>query len=160
MKFTRSILVISLLWCSLYANPFFYTTIDYEMKRFDRYFDSMFQPYNKFGMHSSFKIDMYENNSSYIVEFEVQGIEKKDLNLSVEEGNVLKLEVSKKDTKDSKDKKYIKEERYLSNSTRMVKIPQNGDIGGLSAEHKNGILIVNVPKKEVKKEQSKVIKIK
>ncbi len=157
MKLFKTTLLSLVLGGSLYASPFFFTSFDDDFSKIDRYFDSMFDRY-----HSKYftpKMEMYYNKGNYIVEFEVQGIEKSDLKLSLEDNNILKLTGEKKSQKD-KETKSKKDEKYYGSFTRMIQLPEDANGEKLTAEHKNGILTVTIPKKEIKEKPSKIIEIK
>lgn len=157
MKLFKTTFLSLLVGSSLYASPFFYTSMDDEFSKMDRYFDSMFNTH--FSKHFSPKMDIYDNKENYVVEFEVQGIEKSDLKLSLEDNNILKLTGEKKSSK-GKEKASQKDEKYYGTFTRMVQLPENANGEKLTAEHKNGILTVTIPKKEPKEKPSKIINIK
>lgn len=156
MKLFKTTLVSVLLGGTLFASPFFYTNIDDEFSKFDRYFDSMFNAH--FSKHFAPKMEFYNNKENYTVEFEVQGIEKSDLKLSLEEDNILKLEGEKKNPK--KDAKGKTNEKYFGSFTRMIQLPDDADSSKITPEHKNGILIVTIGKKERKDKKTTVIEIK
>jgi len=157
MKLFKTTLATLFLGSSLYASPFFYTSMADEFSKMDRYFDSMFNaPFSK---HFSPKIEMYDDKENYTIEFEVQGIEKSDLKLSLEDGNILTLKGEKKTSK-GKEKGTQKDEKYYGTFTRMVQLPDNANGEELTALHKNGILTVTIPKKEPKEKPSKIINIK
>lgn len=157
MKLLKTSFLSLLLGSSLYASPFFYTSMADEFSKMDRYFDSMFNSH--FSKHFSPKIEMYDDKESYTIEFEVQGIEKSDLKLSLEDNNILKLTGEKKSSK-GKEKASQKDEKYYGTFTRMVQLPENANGEKLTAEHKNGILTVTIPKKEPKEKPSKIINIR
>jgi len=157
MQLLKPTLLALLLGSSLYANPFFYTSIDSDFSKMDSYFDSMFNAH--FSKHFTPKMEMYENKENYVIEFEVQGIEKNDLKLTLEEENILKLEGEKKSS-NGREKKGTKDEKYYGTFTKMIQLPENANGEKLTAFHKNGILSVTIPKKEVKAKSSKIIDIK
>lgn len=154
MKLLTKTILASLLSSSLSASPFFYSAFDDEFFRVNHHFNTLFDSH--FKNNFSPKMEMYDDNQSYIIEFEVQGIDKSDLKLSLEEENLLKLEGDKKETKN----KVKKNEKYYGNFIRMVKLPEDANTAKISATHKNGILAVTIPKKEVKKKETKTIPIK
>ena len=50
-------------------------------------------------------------------------------------------------------------ERCRGNFQRRFRLPENAKVDDVKASVENGVLVVSVPKKEVKKPESKVIKI-
>jgi HSP20 family protein len=157
MKLFKTTLTSLVLGGSLYASPFFFSSFDDDFSKIDRYFDSMFKGY--YSKHFSPKMEMYDNKDNYVVEFEVQGIEKNDLKLSLEDDNILKLIGEKKSPK-AKETQSKKDEKYYGTFTRMIQLPDDANGEKLTALHKNGILSITIPKKEVKEKPSKIIEIK
>lgn len=156
MKLLKTTLASLFLAGSLYASPFFYSSITDDFFKMDRYFDSMFDAH--FTKYFSPKIEMYDDKDNYTIEFEVQGIEKSDLKLSLEDNNILTLKGEKKSPK-GKEKANNTDKKYHGTFSRMIKLPDNANGEKLKAEHKNGILIVTIPKKQSKEKQSKTINI-
>ncbi len=108
------------------------------------------------------KTDIIEKPDKYIIEVDLPGCEKENINLSLNDGY---LEISSKIERtndNSEDEKYIRKERYYGECTRSFYVGDSLDKEDISAEFKNGILTVEVPKKEEKKEtpESRRIEIK
>ena len=105
------------------------------------------------------KCDIYEKEGNYIIEMDIPGYEKEDINMELENG-YLKIQASKKeDSVEDKEKKYVRRERHVvSKCERSFYV---GDIteDRVKAKFKNGILEVTVPIEEEKKEVKKTIMI-
>lgn len=154
MKLITKTILAGLLSSSLSASPFFYSSFDDKFFRINSHFDTLFDSH--FRNNFAPKMEIYDDNKSYTIEFEVQGIDKNDLKLSLEGTNLLKLEGEKKNTKN----KIKKNEKYYGNFVRIVNLPEDANTAKISTEHKNGILAVNIPKKEMKKKETQTIPIK
>jgi len=157
MKLLKTTLLSLLLSGSLFASPLFYTSFDDDFHRIDKYFDSMLNTH--FSNHFNPKMEMYDDKENYTVEFEVQGIEKNDLKLSLEDNNILKLTGEKRSPKE-KESTTKNEKKYYGSFTKMIQLPENANGEKLTALHKNGILTVTIPKKEIKNKPTKIIEIK
>ncbi|MBT9140979.1 MAG: 18 kDa heat shock protein [Dehalococcoidia bacterium] len=94
----------------------------------------------------TFKIDVQENEKEYIVEAELPGIKKKDIDVSLNDGR-LNIMVTKKEETDKKDKNYIHRERRLISMSRNVFL-RDSDAKGIQAKLEEGLLIITVPKTE------------
>ena len=109
----------------------------------------------------TFKIDLQDNEKEYIVEAELPGVAKGDINLSLEEGrlqiSVKKEEVKKEEVKEEKEKNYIHRERKFSSMTRNVYLAEAAS-DDIKAKLTDGVLTITVPK-AIKQEQSKLIEI-
>ena len=123
---------------------------------FDNFFDD-FEPPKKFD--KIMKCDIFEEDGKYILEIDVPGFKKEDINMELENG-YLKISAEKKlDSNDKDEKKYVRRERH--SFTKCERSFYVGDISedDVKAKFKNGILEISVPKEEQKKEDKKIIMI-
>ncbi len=105
----------------------------------------------------TFKIDVKEDEKEYLVEAELPGIDKKDVNLSIDDGRLC-ISVNKEEVKEEKEgKNYIHRERRYSSMQRNVFLAEADD-EGIKAQLNNGVLHITVPKK-VEQDKSKAIEI-
>ncbi|BBE30198.1 heat-shock protein Hsp20 [Tepiditoga spiralis] len=104
------------------------------------------------------KIDIYEDEKSLNIEAELPGVTKKDIKINLED-NVLSIRCDKKEEKEEKGKNYFRRERVFGTFERSFKLPENVDVEKIDANFENGILKLNIPKKE-KQNNSKEIVIK
>jgi len=104
---------------------------------------------NQCGTH---QMDSYfsDDESNYYVELALPGLEKKDINLNINNKDLCINYEPKNDTDNSFWKKSF---------NRKIKLPNNIKPNGISAELKNGILSVIIKKENVKK-CNKTIEIK
>ncbi len=100
-------------------------------------------------------VDVIEDENAYYVEAELAGYSEDDVNVNVEK-HVLHISSEKSVKKD--DKKFIIKERSYIKFDRSFSLPESVDESLISAEFKNGILTVTLPKKPV--EQPKKIEVK
>ncbi len=124
----------------------FYNMLD------DFFSDSL--PLRRTLINDTFKVDVQENEKSYVVEAELPGVQKNEIGLSVEEG---RLQISVKREEETEDKKsnYLHRERRFTSMSRNIYLG-DADGSGIKAQLDNGVLCIVVPKKE--KEES-VLKI-
>ena len=124
----------------------------------DSYLPGFFEPGTKSGGSSSPAVNVEENDKEYRIEVAAPGLEKEDLNVSVNEG-VLHIKAEKKvDNQESKDN-YIRREFGFNSFSRAFTLPDEVEADKISAKHKNGVLTVNIPKAEVKVAPVKEVKI-
>ncbi len=108
-------------------------------------------------MKDTFKIDVKEDDKEYMVEAELPGVTKDDLNLSIEDGR-LSISVNKEEVKEDKGQKnYIHRERRYTSMQRNVFLADAAD-EGIKAKLNDGVLEIIVPKK-VEEDKSKAIEI-
>jgi len=103
------------------------------------------------------RLDIAENEKEFIVKAEVPGIDSKDLDISVS-GDVLKISGEKKAEHEEKKNNYHRIERSYGSFMRTVQMPAAVDSSAISAEMKNGVLEIMIPKKAV--EERKKIEVK
>jgi len=103
-------------------------------------------------------VDIYEKDNKVNIDFELPGMDKKDINIEMEGNN---LTVSGKIEKDNKVKEdnYYRCERSYGEFSRSFTLPEGLKEKDLNAEYKDGILKITFPKtKEI--ESKKKIEIK
>lgn len=134
-------------------DEFFNTT-----HRFPTFLDTKL--FNGFNNYSSVpKVDVIEHNDKIEINAEIPGLEKTDIQLKVEKGNLI-IEGKHGEEKEEKDTKYLYRERKACAFKRAFHLGDNLDGDKIEAEYKNGILNINIPKIEPKKEEAKVISVK
>ena len=110
---------------------------------------------------SIMKTDIKEKEDKYVIEMDLPGYEKEDINITLQDGY---LEVSaevKKENNEENEERFVHKERYYGHCSRNFYVGEQITEEDISAEFKNGILKINIPKKEEKKElpESKRIEI-
>ena len=93
------------------------------------------------------KIDVKEDDKSYTVKADIPGVKKEDIQVDIEDDRVsLKAEV-KRETAEKKDEKVVYSERAYGMVSRSFTLPTDVDAKGASAEYKDGVLNLTLPKK-------------
>lgn len=105
------------------------------------------------------QIDIHENDKAYVIEAELAGMSEKDVDLVVKD-DVLTLKGEKKEEKKEEKKDYLLSERSYGSFQRSFRLPEGVDRDGISAEFKNGVLCVTLPKTAKAQQESKKIQIK
>ena len=101
-------------------------------------------------------VDIYETDNQIMVQAELPGIEKKDIALQLE-NNVLTLKGERRFEKETKQENYHRIERSYGGFSRAFTIPTIVDEEKIRADYKDGILKIELPKKEqVKSKQIKI----
>ena len=123
-----------------------------ELDFFDDAFGGFFKPLFYEEKHHSMKNDIKETDNSYVLDIEVPGFDKKDVNVSLENG-YLTVSAQKKtceggenDEKNKKKENYIRRERSCSVSRSYYV----GDIDkeAVKAKYENGVLTIDIPKEK------------
>lgn len=93
-------------------------------------------------------VDLIETNDGYVLYADLPGVERKDLELSVE-NNLLSLTGEKKEAKEEKEgKSFFRKETWSGKFRRTVALPPAADPEKVKAELKDGVLQVSVGKRE------------
>ena len=109
------------------------------------FLDDFFDDFGKVKVQDM-KCDIYEENNSYVVEMDVPGFNKDEIDIDVEKG-YLTISASHNEEKDEENKNYIRKERVYGSTKRQFYV---GDVDedSIKASFDRGVLKVVVPKKE------------
>jgi len=102
-------------------------------------------------------VDISEDDKEWLIKAEIPEVKKEDVKVTVENG-VLTVTGERKFEKEEKDKKYHRIERSYGNFFRSFTLPEGADGAKVSAEFKDGVLKVHLPKNE--KAKSKAVEVK
>jgi len=91
-------------------------------------------------------VDVKEEEKRYLMEVELPGLTDKDIELKVED-NILTLSSKKEESKEEKKNGYLLRERRSAEFCRTFVLPQDAERAEVKAEFKNGLLMVDIPKK-------------
>ena len=124
----------------------------------DDFFDDNF---NFPVLERSMKTDIKDLENSYELSVELPGYTKEEMNVELKNGSLI-VSAEKTKNNDEKDEegKYIRRERYFGKCQRSFYVGRDIKQEDIQAEFKDGILHINVPKKEEAKEEQKLIEIK
>ena len=103
-------------------------------------------------------VDITEDEREYLVKTDLPEVKKEDVKVTVENG-VLTITGERKFEKEEKDKKYHRIERSYGNFLRSFALPDGADGTKVSAEFKDGVLKVHLPKSEKAKPKSVEVKL-
>lgn len=103
-------------------------------------------------------VNIVENADAYQLEVAVPGLEKADFNIKLE-ANVLTISADKKATATAETEKVIRREFSNKAFKRSFTLDEKIEASTIDAKYENGILTLNLPKKEVAKATTKEITI-
>lgn len=103
-------------------------------------------------------VDVLETDTEFQIRAELPGIEKEQVSLAVEEG-VLTISGRREQEKEENGKRYHKIERAYGSFARSFTVPDIVDQHKVSAEFKNGVLTVRLPKSEKARPKSIEVKV-
>jgi len=105
------------------------------------------------------KVNVYEYDAKVGVVAEIPGLDKKDLNIEVEDG-VLTVSGEKSHGFDEGEAKVIRRELKHSSFKRQFTLGEQLDGDNISANFKDGILSIEIPKIEPELPKKNIVKIK
>jgi HSP20 family protein len=92
-------------------------------------------------------VDIYENKDQIVIEAELPGMNREDFDLSFE-NNVITLRGERRFEKKDESDNYHRVERSYGSFTRSFTLPPTVSGEGITAEYRNGVLRVTLPKRE------------
>jgi HSP20 family protein len=98
------------------------------------------------------RLDVHESKDAYVVQADLPGVDKKDIQVSVEDG-VLTLRGERKIEREDKaeDGAWHRVERRNGSFQRSLHLGEGVDVDQVKADYKDGVLTVQIPKKEAAK---------
>ena len=125
---------------------------------FDDFLNDDFFPKKKMSLMKS---DIREGKDKYIIDIDLPGFDKDNIKLSLNNGYLeISAKVEKEENNEEKEK-YVHRERFYGECSRSFYVGDEVTEEDISAEFKNGILKIEIPKKEERKSKEiKQIEIK
>lgn len=111
---------------------------------FDDHFLRSFFNMNDMMGSFGFRVDIRENDCSYLLEAELPGVDEKDIELTLENDM---LTISANLNEERKDERNCYSERRYGHMTRAFNL-EGIDQEKIVASHKNGILYITLPKEK------------
>ncbi len=102
--------------------------------------------------------DIYETKEEYVFKLELPGISKDDVKVELE-GDKLRITGDRKEEKEVEKENYHRVERVCGSFARSFQLPKNANGEKVSANMKDGILELRIPKQEEAKAKAITINI-
>ncbi|EOC99581.1 Hsp20/alpha crystallin family protein [Caldisalinibacter kiritimatiensis] len=107
--------------------------------------------------HMSMRADIKETNKEYIIEAEMPGFNKDEIDISVDSGYII-IKADKRNEVSEERQGYIRKERRYGHVQRSFKL-HNIEEDSITAKYENGILKVTLPKSTDGKDNGRRIDI-
>jgi len=113
-------------------------------------------------------INVKETKNSYEVELAAPGMTKEDFDIHIDGDENMVITLEHKEEKEEKDNgckaedidaHYLRREFNYSKFQQTFLLPENSDKEKISAKIENGILSINIPKKDIKLKESVIHQI-
>jgi len=119
----------------------------------DSFFSTPYKHY-KINLSNSYpKMNVFEDTKSYKFKFELAGIDKKDIKVTITDENILTVNGTKKELSKQEKKDIIRQEHYYGAFSRSISLPEDIDSKNIKTKYNNGVLEITINKdtKKVKK---------
>lgn len=127
-----------------------------EMDRFFNDFDkNFFSPFQSFA--SGFNTDIVDEGDHYLLEAELPGFNKDDINVDIE-GDQMVIRASREEEKEENKRNFLHRERAYGTYTRRFDIA-GVETDKICARYEDGVLRLTLPKEEKKSPEGKRIQI-
>jgi HSP20 family protein len=104
-------------------------------------------------------VDIFETADNIVLKAELPGVDPKDVEIRVED-NTLYLKGERKFEREVKEENYHRVERSYGGFARSFSLPNSIDAEKVSAEYKDGLLTLTMPKREEAKPKTIKIDVK
>lgn len=129
-------------------------------REIDRLFELPWEEANRdWGFHGGWapSVDIYESNDELIVKAELPGMKKEEIELTVHEGT-LTISGERKHQRTQEEVQASRAERYFGRFQRTVSLNKPIDLNEVKATYRDGILTIELPKREEAKPKQIAIK--
>jgi len=92
-------------------------------------------------------VDIIDEKENIKVCADLPGMNKDEIEVTVE-NNVLTIKGEKKEERETKEKGYVRSERYYGAFHRSFTLPSGVDTNKVNANYKEGVLEITLPKRE------------
>jgi HSP20 family protein len=102
--------------------------------------------------------DVSETEAEYLIKADLPEVRKEDVSITVQDG-VLTLSGERRQEKRAEGEKLHRIERVYGSFARRFALPENADEQGITAECRDGVILIHIPKVRVVQPQPRQITI-
>jgi HSP20 family protein len=96
----------------------------------------------------SMAVDLVEHDEEFVVTVDLPGFERDDVEIQVTD-HTLRIEAEHEEAREEDEERYLRQERRHESTRRSIRLPEAVDKAAVTAEMRNGVLTVTLPKLEV-----------
>jgi HSP20 family protein len=100
-----------------------------------------------------------ESEKEYTIKADLPAVQRKDIDVSIDNG-VLTIKGERREEKTHDDEVEHRREVYYGSFTRSFSVPDDVDDAAISADNKDGVLTVHLPKVKEKRPKALSIEVK
>lgn len=116
------------------------------------------QPFDRKALRTP-AVDLVDTGNDYKIIMEMPGIKREDINIEVGENDV-RVSAEMKEEEEDGEGGYIRRERRYSKIYRRIPLPDGVRADGTSADMKDGMLTIRLPKIPPHEKRSRKVEIK
>ncbi len=121
---------------------------------FDSLFSDSFQ--KSYAVLKQPAVNIMELEQAYVIELAAPGLNKEDFKVELKKNN-LSVWVEKKSETQTQEQAYTRREFQYTSFARSFVLPEGIDEDQITANYENGVLKVNIAKKDVEKDSKREI---
>ena len=121
---------------------------------FDLFGEMFRDPFFTENENKIMKTDIREKKDKYLIDIDLPGYDKENIKIEVEDGYLTVQATIDSNTEEKDEEKFVRRERYMGTCSRSFYVGEDVKSEEIKATFKKGILRLEVPKKEEKKELS------
>lgn len=158
MKKTILAAGLALTLTTLHATPFFTLPFEERIKNIN---DEIAMFLNNDSFIKAYpKMDLFENKKEYRFQFELPGVEKKNIKVTLTDQNILTISGEKKSFTKEEKNDILRQENFHGSFSRSLSMPDDINKEKIKVTYTDGILTVTIQKDSTKtKEKTKILPI-
>lgn len=125
---------------------------------FEEFFNHLPSRVNDEFVNSSVPVNIRENENAYLIEVVAPGMDKADFKVNVD-SNILTISAEKKAESNKENERMVRREYTYRSFARTFTLDDSINADNIMAKYENGVLNIELPKKEEVKIQPKEISI-
>ena len=102
--------------------------------------------------------DVSETDAEYLIKADLPDVRKEDVSITVQDG-VLTLAGERRQEQREESERVHRVERFYGSFARRFALPENADEQGISAECRDGVIAIRIPKQKQVEQQPRQIRI-
>lgn len=103
-------------------------------------------------------MDLTSDEKSYSLGLELPGVDPENVSVAVRDGALVISGEKKREAEDESRDRHVLE-RVFGSFQRVLRLPEDADVEGITAAHKNGVLRVTIPRKAAAGPVTKTIEV-
>jgi HSP20 family protein len=109
-------------------------------------------------------LDIHGEKDKYVINVELAGIDENDITVEIKDNELVikgekREETAVREAEGEESARGYYTERTYGSFTRTLSMPEDADEEAVSAEHKNGVLTIVLPRKEPEKATARTIAV-